>query len=89
MRRRWAFIFEYVISIGSRVGTVGWQEAEPGDAAFEDLAGLVALVDGPVVEDDDIVRLERGGEWGFDVDLENLARHGAVDDAAPHTFPCQ
>ena len=62
------------------IGTVGREEEEPCSARFDDLMRLLAFVAREVVEDDDVARIEGRRELGLDVDLEDLARHRAVDD---------
>ena len=62
------------------IGAVRWEEEEPGATLFEDGLGLIALMAGQVVENDDIARSQRRRELRLDVDLEDLLGHWAVDD---------
>ena len=62
------------------VGAVGRQEEEPSSALLEDSLGLCTLVTGEVVEDYHITLLQRRGELGLDIGVEDLAIHRAVDD---------
>jgi hypothetical protein len=65
---------------GIEVGAIGWEEEEPGAAFFEDGVGLLAFVTREIVEDDHVAGLERGGELGFDIGLEDTPVHGCIDD---------
>lgn len=47
---------------------------------LEDASGFSALMDGEVVEDDDIAPAERGSELRFDPQVEGSAVQGFVDD---------
>ncbi len=61
------------------VGAIWGQEDEPGAACLEDRLGLCAFVAGEIVEDDHVTPLERGGELGLDIGLEDTPVHGAVN----------
>ena len=61
------------------VRAVRRQEQEPGAALLEDSLGLCALVAGEVVEDHHVARLQRWGELGLDIGVEDLAVHGLID----------
>jgi len=62
------------------IGAVGRQEQEPGAAFLEDGLGLLAFMAGKVVEDDYIAWLERRGELGFHIGLEDIPVHRSIDD---------
>ena len=53
-----------------QVGAIGGQEQEPGADPLQTLGCPGALVDGEVVENDDVAALERGRELGFDINVE-------------------
>lgn len=59
-------------------GVLG-QEEHPRATRPDSGFGLCALVDGEIVEDDDIAWLERRRQLGLDIDIEGGAVHGAVD----------
>ena len=61
------------------VRAVRRQEEEPSSALLEDSLGLCALVAGEVVEDHHVALLQRRGELGLDIGVEDLAVHGLVD----------
>ena len=79
MRLRWALSFAKAISIRNEVRAVRRQEEEPGATLLEDRLGLCALVAGEVVEDHHVALLQRRGELGLDIGVEDLAVHGLVD----------
>ena len=59
---------------------VGPQKQEPTPIGLEQRRGLVALVGGEVVEDDDGAGLQLGGEDLFDVGIEDVAIHRAREN---------
>ena len=62
------------------IGTVGRKEQEPGPALLQDRLRFFALVAGKIVQNDDIARRQGRGELGLDIELEDRAVHGFVDD---------
>lgn len=65
---------------GIEVGRVGWQRQEPGAALTHQLGRPLALVEGDIVEDDDVAWHQFGRELGFDVELEAGPVHRRIDD---------
>ena len=65
---------------GVEIGAIGRQEEEPRAPFLENGLGLLALVAGEVVEDDDITGLERWRQLGLHIGLEGLPVHRPVDD---------
>ena len=63
-----------------QVRAVGRQEEEPCALVCEALGGVGALMDGEIVEDDDIALRQHRCELGLDVEVEGGAIHGLVDD---------
>ena len=54
----------------SRASFYRGQEQEPGTDRLQTFGCPGALVDGEVVENDDVAALERGRELGFDISVE-------------------
>src|ERR1700704_5915326 len=78
MRLRWALSLAKAISIGLRSGL--WrQEEEPSSTLLQGSLGFCALVAGEAVQDHHVARLQRWGELGLDVGVEDLTVHGLVD----------
>jgi hypothetical protein len=65
---------------GIEVGAIGREEEEPCATFLEDGGGLLALVAGEVVEDDDVTRLQCRGQLRLYVRLGDLAVHRPVDE---------
>ncbi len=62
------------------VGTVRGEKSEVGADPFDRRADLGLLVDGEVIEDDDVARAQRGHEDLFDIGEETRIVDGAVED---------
>lgn len=62
------------------VRRAGRQEQEPGASGFEGLGGSGALVSGEVVQDHHIAGPKLRRELGLDIEVEDLAVHGAVQN---------
>ncbi len=64
---------------GIEIGGVGRQEQKPGAAFLEAGGGLLALMAGQIVEDNDVAWLERGSELGFNPCLKDRPVHRLID----------
>ena len=62
------------------VGTVGRQEEQMGSRGTDGVAGGLTLVTAEVIEDDDLAFCQGGGQHFLDIEREELAVDGAVDD---------
>lgn len=65
---------------GIEIGAVGWQEQEPGAFLSEAVGSFGALVDGEVVEDDDVALAQGRSKLCLDVGVESRPIHRFVDD---------
>ena len=67
---------------GVEIGAVGREEQEPCAAFLKYGGGLFAFVARQIVKDHHVAALERRGELGLDIGLEDFAVHRAVDHHA-------
>jgi hypothetical protein len=65
---------------GVEIGTVGRKEQEPGSTLLQDRLCVLALVTGQIVQNDNVTGRQGRGELGLDIELEDRAVHGFVDD---------
>lgn len=63
-----------------KIGRVGWQEEKPGTSLLETLRGSGTLMDGEIVENDDVAARQRRGELGFNPGIKSVAVDGLIDD---------
>ena len=63
------------------VGTIGWQEDEPGARGTDGPSDSVALVGAKIVHDDNVAGAERWHQQLLDIGTEALTVDRPVDDA--------
>lgn len=62
------------------IGTIGWQEEQPGTRASDRVSHRLAFVAAKVIDDDDVVWAQGHHELGFDISEESICVDRPVDD---------